>query len=410
MLRRFFVLALVVLLPLPALAARESRFTLRAGEAAFWSGPHVDSASGRTWTYTIGVTEAARRLRIGLDHPQVGDVFTVRVASPGGDFGGGFSTGTGLYSGEALIDRPQRGNWRVRVTAEDVTDSAFRVRAKLETSLPSLGSNKGAVLPNLQVLPPHEASFLFPVTNGSGDGAPTGVETGGVAACHPEEHVEDGAVRCLRFAFGVRNTGRGPMDLFTRGGNALEQELYQRVYRADSSFFERLAGVARYHKTHAHFHHADAIALQLFRVEDPDRGRLEAVSAKRTKGFAHRNELLRDWEVFYPTLPMSGFGLRAGWSDIYEWDRPGNYIDFGTNGDGFYLIRMWADPVDGILEMNERDNVGYTYLKVEGAEVELIEAGRGRDPWDRCKIVVGFGGFPDPARRDRPAGCPPDTT
>ncbi|HEY7876226.1 MAG TPA: hypothetical protein VIG64_14015, partial [Actinomycetota bacterium] len=141
-----------------------------------------------------------------------------------------------------------------------------------------------------------------------------------------------------------------------------------------------------------------------------DKGGLEAVTEKRSKGFAHRNELLRDWDHFYPTLTLRGFGLRPGWADIYEWDRPGNYIDFGVNGDGYYVVRMWADPVDGILETNDRDNVGYTFMKVEGTTVELIEAGRGRDPWDPCKIVVGFGGFPDPPRTRRPSGCPPDTT
>lgn len=139
-------------------------------------------------------------------------------------------------------------------------------------------------------------------------------------------------------------------------------------------------------------------------------GELEPASTRRRKGFAHRDELLREWRRFYPTWRRFGFGLLAGWSDIYEWDRPGNYVDFGTNDDGFYVIRMWADPGDGIREANERDNAGYTYLKVTGSDVELIEAGRGKHPWDPCKIVVGFGGHPDPARDPRPASCPPDTT
>lgn len=296
------------------------------------------------------------------------------------------------------------------MTAEDVTDSAFRVRAKLEADLPSLGTKNGRVLPNLQVLPPHDASFLFPLPNGSGDADPTGMSIAGRASCHPEEHVEDQAVRCLRFGFGVRNTGLGPMDLFHRGGTPLEHDLFQRVYMADGTYDERRAGSAVYHKTHGHWHHADAVALQLLRVKDRDKGILKAAGKKRTKGFAHRNELLREWDVFYPTLESTGLGLRPGWADIYEWDRPGNYIDFGSSGDGYYVVRMWADPVNGILEMNERDNVGYTYMKVEGDDVKLLEAGRGRDPWDRCKIVVGFGGFPDPPRRQRPSTCPPDTT
>jgi hypothetical protein len=42
--------------------------------------------------------------------------------------------------------------------------------------------------------------------------------------------------------------------------------------------------------------------------------------------------------------------------------------------------------------------------------VKLLEAGRGRDPWDPCKIVVGFGGHADPRNGPRPSGCAPDTT
>ncbi|MGH9198537.1 MAG: hypothetical protein ACRD1T_22745, partial [Acidimicrobiia bacterium] len=346
------------------------------GETHFWDGPFIESSAGdQSWEYIVTVREPAKRLRIGIDHPQVGDIFRVTVSSPDGKTVDSFSPESGLYSSETLISDPDVGDWRVRVTAESVSESGFRMRARLEAHLPSLGTKSGPVLPNLQILPPHDASFLFPVTNGSGDGEPTGLDNGGLASCHPEEHAEDQAVRCLRFAFGVRNTGLGPMDLFTRGGTPLEQELIQRVYRANGTFFEREAGVARYHKTHAHFHHADAIGLQLFRVAKESSDGLEDVGPKRTKGFAHRNELLRDWNVFYPTLPMEGFGLRAGWSDIYEWDRPGNYIDFGTNEDGLYVLRMWADPVNGILESNEQDNAGYTFFEVNGAKIKLIESG-----------------------------------
>ena len=409
------LLAALVSGPTSAGAGSSKRFTLRPGRAVFWNGPHIkdSSASGGSrcggspcWDYTIKVTAKAYRLRIGIDHPEVGDVFDVEVVDPTGTQTS-FSPGGGLYSTESLHVAPKPGTWRIRVIAEDVTDSAFRMRAKLEESQPRLGS--GRVLPNLQVLPPHGASFLFPRTNGTTD-PPQGIDLAGAESCHPEEHVEEQAVRCLRFGFGIRNTGRGPMQLFTEGTFPLDQTLYQRVRRADGTFFDREAGIARYHKTHVHYHHHDAVALRLYRVTNSRKGKLEAASAKRYKGFAHRDELLRDWNRFYPTWVQFGFGLMAGWSDIYEWDRPGNYIPFGLNGDGRYVVRMWADPVDGIVESNEVDNVGYTYFKVTGDEVKLLEAGRGQDPWDRCKIVVGFGGHPDPARGPRPDRCPPDTT
>jgi hypothetical protein len=408
--RRLTMLPLIALLALLGPAQSAPGFSVGRGDAVFWRGPHVKEAAGRSWSYRLRVTERAYRLRIGIDHPEVGDVYDVTVTDPNGGRSS-FSPNAGLYSAEMAVEDPPLGTWQITVTASDVTDSAFRMRAKLEARKPSLGTKKGSVLPNLQVLPAHEASFRFPVSNGSTDGEPIGADTMGAESCHPEEHAEDQAVRCLRFAFGIRNTGRGPLQLHLGGGIAYyEQTLIQRVQRANDTFFDREAGIARYHKTHAHYHHDAAVGLQLFRVTNARKGSLEVAGERRTKGFAHREELLRDWDRFYPTWTHFGFGLGPGWADIYEWDRPGNYIDFGLNGDGLYVIRMWADPVRGVLESNERDNAGYTYLRVAGSKVRVIEVGRGKHPWDPCKIVMGKGGHPDPPRRHRPSRCPSDTT
>lgn len=395
----------------PARGAQTIR--LEPGQARFWTGPHIDEASASQgcddsscFTYEVEVTGDAYRLRIGLDHAEVGDAFSFQVVDPAGQ-ASNVNLGTGLYSGESLHLDPAEGTWRVEVHADSVTDSSFRMRAKLEARAPSLGTKKGPVLPNLQVLPPHEATFLMPVTNGSQGDPPQGAPGD---SCHPEERAQDGAVRCLRFAFGVRNTGRGPMHLFYEGGPPQPHPLTQRVHRADGSYFDHDAGMAVWHESHAHYHHGDAVAVQLFAVTDRDKGTLEPAGPKHNKGFAHRNELLREWRRFYPVWSGDlGFGLVPGWADIYEWDRPGNYVDFVANGDGYYVVRMWADPVNGILESNDRDNTGYTYFQVTGTDVELIEAGRGKHPWDPCKIVVGFGGHPDPKRGPRPDRCPPDT-
>jgi hypothetical protein len=402
------LIAMVALVPMGAGAS--SKAVLAPGRAVFWTGPMVEGPSGGPYEYRLQVRERAFRLRIAFDHPEVGDVFNVEITGPKGT-SATLSPGGGLYSVEHLFFDPDPGTWTIRVTAEDVSNSRFRVRAKLEKRAPSIGVKKGPVLPNLQILPPHEASFLVPVTNGAADAEPTGVDAAGQSGCHPEEHSEDGAVRCLRFAYGVRNTGKGPMDLRVGAatGVPFESELFQTVHLANGNTVERQIGIARYHKTHAHYHHDAAIGLQLHRVVDPKTGELEAAGEPRTKGFAHRMELLREWGRFYPDFRMSGFGLGPGWADIYEWDRPGNYIDFGLNPDGRYVVRMQADPVNAVWESNEKDNLGYAYIDVAGSVVDILEVGRGRDPWDRCKIVVGEGGHPDPVQPPRPADCPKDT-
>lgn len=196
---RRLVLVLLVLFLLPTPTSGAQGFSLSPGDALFWKGPYVEQASGRTWRYGIRIERPAYRLRVGLDHAEVGDVYDVEIAEPGGRRYT-FSTGTGLYSDEYAVRNPSTGTWLVIVRAEDVTESAFRMRAKLEARPPSLGTKTGPVLPNLQALPAHDPSFLLPVTNGSTDGDPQGIDLGGAESCHPEERVEEGAVRCLRVA------------------------------------------------------------------------------------------------------------------------------------------------------------------------------------------------------------------
>lgn len=377
-------------------------FALSPGEPAFWTGD-----LGMIYGLDVG---EGWRLRVGIDHATVGDVFTATLTDPSGA-SSSFTPGSGLYSAEDIVSLPAPGMWTLRVEAPGARDPRFRLRALLEQLPAEHEGDPVQVLPNLQALPPYQLAFVTPISNGLLGGAPMGEQLpGGRVTCHPEEVIEEGAVRCLRMTFGVRNTGDGPMQLHYPGGAPLDRVLFQRIRITDGSFVDREAGRAVYHKTHAHYHHDQAVGLQLFAV-DAD-GELVAAGAEHRKGFAHRDELLREWWRFYPRWPSFGFGLAAGWGDYYEWDRPGNYIDFGFNGDGDYVLRMSADPVGGILESNEQDNASYTYFRVAGEDVEVLETGRGRDPWDPCKIVMPIGAEPDGGPPDlaaRPSWCPPDT-
>jgi hypothetical protein len=396
--------------------ASSSGHSVGLGRPAFWSAgaPTCGGVSLLCWEFPLHVRDAGD-LRVAIDHATIGDVFAGELFAPDGDSVGTFSPQRGLYSAELPVEDAAAGGWKVRVTAAgDVQDRRFRMRAAVQRPA-AVPRTRVLLPPNLQALPPHDLSFRFPVTNGSTDGAPRGyLSPGGLVSCHREETVEERAVRCLRMAFGVSNTGQGPMALFLGPGTEpQDRPLSQRLFSSDGSSVERRAGRATYHETHGHYHHADAIGLELLRVTDPQRGALEPIGAPHRKGFAHRDELLRDWTRFYPVDQKRGFGLKPGWGDYYEWDRPGNYVDFGVSGDGHYVLRLTADPVNGIIESNDRDNVSYTYIQVTGTAVRMLESGRGRDPWDRCKILIPFGaeaelqqGLRQPRR---PRDCPPDT-
>ena len=148
------LIALACLLGLAASAAGErGLISLSAGESAFWTGPNIDTASGDSWEYRIRVEESAYRLRIGFDHPDVEDNFQVQVFNPDGSPAERLGPGAGLYSAEFQRYDPEVGTWRVEVVAQEVADSSFRMRAKLESREPPIGKGKEPVLPNLQVLP-----------------------------------------------------------------------------------------------------------------------------------------------------------------------------------------------------------------------------------------------------------------
>jgi hypothetical protein len=385
--------ALLMVTTAPAAGAPSTSFVLAPDEPVFWSGPGEAAACGSAcWAYDLHVTEPAFRLRVGIDRPYLGNVWTAELVTPSGYSVGTFTPGTELYSAEIVETDPEVGTYTVYVYAGAVSDRRFRMRAVLETD-EGLPDGDVLVPPNLRALPPWDFSFTLPLTNGSTAGGSTGVATpGGRASCHAEEVALYGAVRCLRMAFGVSNTGLGPLELQTGPGPAFaDRPLIQHVRTAGGGTTTRSAGNAYYHHSHQHYHHDRAVGLELLRVTNPATGALVAAAQPHRKGFAHRDELLREWDRFYPRWTKRGFGLLPGWGDYYEWDRPGNYIDFGLNGDGLYVVRITADPDGFILETDPSDNVAYSLIRVAGDAVTHLESGHGTDPWDPCRVPLPLG-------------------
>ena len=369
--RLLAVLFLAAAAALPLLGESGSTRPLRAGAVEFWSARDL----------TLDVERGAR-LRIGLDHADETRALTATIRGPRR---GTIVIEPGLYSGEWVMVHPPAGRYRVRVTGP----GRFRVRAKLETGT---GRPRDA-RPNLQPLPPWDLTFLEPITNGSRGGVPRGRRGGD--GCHREE-VAEGARRCLRMAFGVRNAGDGPFAVFYEDGpQGRDRPLHQRVHRRDGSSTTRRAGTAYWHASHGHYHHDRAIGLQLLTLD----GR--PVKPLRRKGFAHRDELLREWRRFHPLWDRDGrdFGLQPGWADYYEWDRPGNYVDVRGVRDGRYVLRMTADPDGTILESDERDNVAYSVIEIRGARARTLESGRGSGPGAGCVARLPIGSAPGPDSR-----------
>lgn len=406
---------------------------LHADDAVFWNGGFViDGAvrnaalcdvAGPCFEYPLVLAADGARLRVAIDTPSREDTFLVQVVDAEGAVVASTSNGN-QFNAEAFLAAPTAGAYTVRVLPQSVEDASFRMRAKLEGALPSIPAGRVAMLPNLQVVPPYEFGFAAPVTP-NGSYPPDAANPPASAAGHdlysctqdeaaPVEAGGAGAVDCLRLTSGPVNVGSGPFDMrFTfvddlADGTAesthLRGPIFQTVHFSDGSEETREAGKYIFHTTHAHFHDEHILTYEGFEVVDRKAGTLEKFGAGTKSGFCPADQLFGDWFRFEQAVrgdfgegdtptgncfdPQDGLlGLTSGWGDVYRWQRPGQYVEFGGQTDGLYVIRSTVDAQNAILETDETDNTSYALIKVVGRSIDVIERGRGTDPWDPEKVV-----------------------
>ena len=169
----------------------------------------------------------------------------------------------------------------------------------------------------------------------------------------------------LRLANGTANIGPGALHLYgvTPGHEDGTQDVRQRVYREDDSFFERVAGTFVYHPEHNHIHFEEWAQYRLRTVVGVD-GVGDVVAEGAKTSFC-----ILDLGVYDRSLPNyrpGGFfrscssttqGLSVGWIDVYSKSLPGQNIDITGIPDGHYWLESEVDPNNNVLESNEDNNI-----------------------------------------------------
>jgi hypothetical protein len=236
--------------------------------------------------------------------------------------------------------------------------------------------------------------------------------------CLPEETVQQGGHHCLRFTSGFANLGPGRFEVFgsspapvaPNGGS-----LFQDVYRSNGSHYVRPSGFFTFHQIHAHYHVLGIAKFELYPVLG--KGRFGPPSDVLKEGFCLGDIKMYDWRSFAqaevsPNSPdncepgpqSDGTwrfyeGIDPGWEDSYKWQTSGQFVNFGDSPDGLYLLRVTVNPFHYILEADaghDTNDVAYTYFKVTGNDIHVIERGHGTSPWDPHKQVENavFGDSP----------------
>jgi hypothetical protein len=320
-----------------------------------------------------------------------------------------------------------------RVTQADPGDLSSLLVARQNPS-PGVGTASAVAVtmrkivdlsPDIAPDPPWHLTFAQPlpqvVTEGGNVTALAGIhnplaQVGGepVYHCLPEETAEQHAQRCLRFSSGVASIGTGRFEVFGSAAVPVALDggpLFQTVTRSDGTTRARAAGRFIFHQIHAHYHVLDLAEFPLYRVLAHHRLVLAGKGLK--EGFCLGNLKIYDWHSFAqdfvdpnsvdncePSANPSGIaqlgpdqwrfyeGIARGWEDVYTWATSGQYVDFGNNPDGTYLMRMRVNAKRSFLEDEYTNDVAYTYFAVRGNDVRVLERGRGTGPWDPHKVVL----------------------
>jgi hypothetical protein len=213
---------------------------------------------------------------------------------------------------------------------------------------------------------------------------------------------QDHVTRCLRFTTGPRDAGPGPFEIDydpvgAKLGIQSPGPAFQRVYYSDGTSVLRPAGRFQFHAVHGHYHYLDFLRFQLYHV-GADHQLTPAGSGKKL-GLCPADELFADWYTFNQQqtntfTPNCGYapgqaslGLNVGWGDVYRWQRPGQYVDFSGDADGYYVLQVIVNAAHLALTARDGDNVGYAFIHVVGDRITVLERGQGNSPWDPHRKV-----------------------
>lgn len=213
-----------------------------------------------------------------------------------------------------------------------------------------------------------------------------------VESCYPEEMVEEGARRCLRFDQTIGNEGAGPLELrFRMEDFATDKPILQRIYRSDGSYRDRVADTYEFHATHAHFHYKNFAQSHLWLSNaQGERVGVEPVVTGNKVGFcpidleniafsekgdnarAYYYERCNNPTESDATGTFMVTGISPGWADVYNWFLADQYIEVSGVADGYYLLESIADPAGTVVEADESDNSVEVLIRLCGEEVDLV--------------------------------------
>ena len=213
------------------------------------------------------------------------------------------------------------------------------------------------------------------------------------SSCFESEMIEDGAQTCLRFDQIVANLGAGPIEIAydVPAGATPDPNVpfpvSQRVYESDGGFTDRPGGSVTYHGVHGHYHYSSFANALLWRSDRRGAKLGHApVAASHKVSFCMADIRIDAWgekgdgprkyyapDCLFPSASdgvtdQYRQGVNNGWSDVYDWYIPDQYIEVTGVPSGFYRLEFCADPFNEIEEEREDNNCVVNHIRLSGME------------------------------------------
>jgi hypothetical protein len=181
----------------------------------------------------------------------------------------------------------------------------------------------------------------------------------------------------LQFSTLSWNNGAGPLEIRAGAINTLngKQEVIQRIYRDDGTYYEVNAGSFTYHAAHSHIHFNDYALYTLQPVLA--NGATNRISEKTTFCIMDTTRVnvripYASKRAIYKTCNATVQGMSVGWGDRYGYSLEGQSIDITGLENGEYNLKIEIDPKTNIIESNEDDNISTVRIRITNGTVTVL--------------------------------------
>jgi hypothetical protein len=289
-------------------------------------------------------------------------------------------------SHSVLLPKPENGAYTVYVAydAADSVDVKVPFRASATVQIAPNPSPVRQLLPDLVYQPQRNVTFNLDMAYFE-EAPPPG------SSCYNSESAEDGAKNCLRFDQVMANVGEGDLEVQlwvpSEGSAVTEHATYQRIYYSDSTdhFDDVRSSDWEFHPVHQHYHVEDFAETNLWQLDQQGhRVGTEPLKVGHKISFCIADVEITTWDMatnrprhynapdcLMPFKSTGAYdyylqGLTRGWSDIYEYYLPGQYVDVDGVQDGRYELETVIDPDNHLQESDETNNSGSVLVELTG--------------------------------------------